>query len=249
MSEYLSTAALILRAMDYKEADQLLTVYTRAKGKMTVLAKGVKKNNSKLRSGVLLFSQSELTLFLGKGIPVVINAESNNSFAAIRSDFMRMSYAGYCAELLDKMLVNEEFDEKIFRLIVQSFNLLSYLDPWLATKVLEIRLLEATGYQLNLEHCQNCQEDIDTNRSNYGVNGGLLCQNCYKAELMPLAVDTETITLIKALRRLPLLSLDYIRASEGAKKNLEQYLDLQFDYILEAPLKTRQFLRNIALPV
>ena len=43
VSDYVSTAALVLRAKDYKEADQLLTVYTKAKGKMTVLAKGVKK--------------------------------------------------------------------------------------------------------------------------------------------------------------------------------------------------------------
>ena len=57
VSDYVSTVALVLRAKDYKEADQLLTVYTKAKGKMTVLAKGVKKNSSKLRGGLQLFTE------------------------------------------------------------------------------------------------------------------------------------------------------------------------------------------------
>ena len=60
LNDYLTTPAVILRAMDYKEADQLLTVYTRTKGKITVLAKGIKKNASKLRGILQLFSLTEI---------------------------------------------------------------------------------------------------------------------------------------------------------------------------------------------
>ena len=49
MEQYQQVNGLILRGRDYKEADQLLTVYTREQGKITVQARGVKKTASKLR--------------------------------------------------------------------------------------------------------------------------------------------------------------------------------------------------------
>ena len=48
MEQYQRLNAIILRSRDYKEADQLLTIYTREQGKMTVQVRGVKKTNSKL---------------------------------------------------------------------------------------------------------------------------------------------------------------------------------------------------------
>ena len=59
LSQYISTNALILKAKDYKEADQLLTVYTQSSGKLTVLAKGLKKNQSKLRGSLQIFRSEE----------------------------------------------------------------------------------------------------------------------------------------------------------------------------------------------
>ena len=49
MADYFSTEGLILRAQDYKETDQLLTIYTIERGKIKALVKGVKKTTSKLR--------------------------------------------------------------------------------------------------------------------------------------------------------------------------------------------------------
>ena len=248
VTEYLSTAALVLRAQDHKEADQLLTVYTKAKGKMTVLAKGVKKNSSKLRGGLQLFGQTALTLAMGKGMPVVINAESMDIFPAIRADLTRISYAGYCAELLDRLLVSDEYDEAIFRLILQSMNLLSYIDPWIAAKTLEIRLLDALGSAPNLDYCQDCSRLLRPADKRLGTVGGAICITCGK-DRPPgqiVLLGTETMTLYQALRELPLTQLGHVYASQTARKQLEAYLDLQIDAIIEYPLKTRQFLRSMA---
>ena len=248
VTEYLSTAALVLRAQDYKEADQLLTVYTKAKGKMTVLAKGVKKNSSKLRGGLQLFGQTALTLTIGKGIPVVINAESMDIFPAIRADLTRISYAGYCAELLDRLLVSDEYDDAVFRLILQSMNLLSYIDPWIAAKTLEIRLLDILGYAPNLEYCQECGQLLRPGEKRLGTIGGVVCLDCGQGrppgQTMPL--EAEAVTLYQALRQLSLTQLGHIYASQTARRQLEAYLDQQIDAVVDQPLKTRQFLRSMA---
>ena len=119
MEQYQQVNGIILRSRDYKEADQLLTVYTREQGKLTVQARGVKKTTSKLRSGILLFSHTDLVLTAGKGFPIVTGAATVTAFASLRSDFARMSYASYGAELLDQVLVEGQPDEQLFLLILQ----------------------------------------------------------------------------------------------------------------------------------
>ena len=120
MEQYQQVNGLILRSRDYKEADQLLTVYTREQGKITVQARGVKKTASKLRSGILLFSQTDLVLTAGKGFPVVTGAAAVTMFSALRSDFMRMSYASYAAELIDQVVSDGQPDEDLYRLVLQT---------------------------------------------------------------------------------------------------------------------------------
>lgn len=52
MEQNQKVQGIVLRSRDYKEADQLVTIYTRELGKVTVQARGVKKTASKLRSGL-----------------------------------------------------------------------------------------------------------------------------------------------------------------------------------------------------
>ena len=137
MEQYQHVNAIILRSRDYKEADQLLTIYTRELGKLTVQVRGVKKSNSKLRGGILLFSQTELVLVAGKAFPIVTGASTMTSFAALRNDFARMSYAGYAAELLDQVIAEGHADEDLYLFMLQTLQLLEFIDPWVAVKYLE----------------------------------------------------------------------------------------------------------------
>lgn len=247
MTDYLSTEGLILRAQDYKEADQLLTIYTRERGKIKALAKGVKKNTSKLRGGLVLFGHSRITMAAGKVFPVIINTEGINAFAPIRNDFVRMSYAGYAAELLDGMLADEEQDECIFQLLIDTWQLLASCDAWLAVKILEFYLLEKMGYQLQLKHCLFCNRPLAQENICRGVVGGLVCSSCPSDmdDVPGVRLSVETRAGLQALRSLPWERLPYIYFSQPAHKELDKYLDLQLQQILERPLKTKRFLQQM----
>ena len=60
---YTKTLGLVLREVEYKDADKLLTVLTRDRGKLTVRARGVRSRSSRLKSGCQLLAYSEFTLF------------------------------------------------------------------------------------------------------------------------------------------------------------------------------------------
>lgn len=248
MTHYLSTEGFIIRAQDYKEFDQLLSVYTLEKGKLRLLVKGVKKTSSKLRGGVQLFSRSTFTLVEGRGIPVVINAEALTSYPAIRHDLNRMSYAGYIAELMDMVISEGEADAGLYELMVLTMGLLAEKRPWLAARFFELRLLEHLGYQLHLEHCVHCTKPMGSYGKYAGTTGGLLCANCYGTEAgFLVSVSDETRALLLAFRNMPTDRMHTIYASARGQKELEAYLELQYCQILEYPLKTKAFLKELHL--
>lgn len=246
VEQYQQVNGIILRSRDYKEADQLLTVYTREQGKLTVQAKGVKKTTSKLRSGILLFSHTDLVLAAGKGFPIVTGAATVTAFPSLRSDFARMSYASYGAELLDQVLAEGQPDEQLFLLILQTLHLLEYIDPWLAVRYLELRLLEQQGYRMELRHCLRCGAPLQGERFR-GLQGGLLCRACSFQEQAGPVLLQEGLTVLRAFDRLPLHKLGLVYISREGRRSVEQYLDLQLQQLLSWPLKSKDFLKQLEL--
>lgn len=244
MEQNQKVQGIVLRSRDYKEADQLVTIYTRELGKVTVQARGVKKTASKLRSGLLLFSQTQLELVMGKSFPVVTGAAIAEAFALLRSDFSRMSYASYAAELLDQVIVEAQPDAELFLLILQTLYLLEQIDPWLAVRQLEVRLLEQQGYGLQLEHCLSCGKPLRGERY-HGAVGGVFCTACGHDSPGGAVLTQEALTMLKALDYIPLHRLGWVYVSQEGRHSLEQYLELQLQQILSWPLKSRDFLRQM----
>ena len=246
MEQYQHVNGIILRSRDYKEADQLLTVYTREQGKITVQARGVKKTASRLRSGILLFSHTSLVLTAGKAFPIVTGASTETAFPSLRSDFNRMSYAGYAAELLDQVIADSQPDEGVFRLILETMYLLENINPWLAVRHLELRLLELQGYGLQLDTCLQCGAPLQGERF-YGVQGGALCPLCSHGQQGGTVLTSEALTVLKAFDFMPMHRLGWVYCSKEGRQSLEGYMELQLQQVLSWRLKSRDFLKQMNL--
>ena len=94
MAEDLKTLAIVLRRTNYGEADRILNLITPA-GKISVMAKGVRKARSKLAGGVEMFTLSELVIHQGRAnLGVVTGARMLEHYGGILKDYERMSLAG-----------------------------------------------------------------------------------------------------------------------------------------------------------
>jgi len=67
MAGLIKTEAVVLRSMRYGEADRILTVLTLEHGKIGVIARGVRKSQSRLASRTDLFTRSRMQLARGRG--------------------------------------------------------------------------------------------------------------------------------------------------------------------------------------
>ncbi len=115
------TEAIILRTVDLGEVDRFLTIYTKEFGKIQVVARGVKKIESKLRYHLEPFSYNHLILIQGKNFRIVKDAVLINQFLPMREDLERIKIVYKIIDLVDELIVGEERDEDIWNLFLKVF--------------------------------------------------------------------------------------------------------------------------------
>src|SRR5437870_10329790 len=89
--------AVILKRSDMGEADRLLTIFTPSLGKVRVIAKGVRKIQSRKSGHVELFTHVNLLIARGRNLDIVTQAETIEPYLALRGDLERTAYAFYFA--------------------------------------------------------------------------------------------------------------------------------------------------------
>ncbi|MDH7576929.1 MAG: DNA repair protein RecO [Bacillota bacterium] len=145
--------AIVLRSRVYGEADRILTLFTREAGKVSAIAKGVRKPTSRLRGAVQLFSHTHLVLYTGKSLDTITQGEAEETFCFLQEDLERLAAASGCAELVDRLTLEKQPSGKVFHLLLTALRVLEKGDPELLARVFEIKLLAALGYQPQLEGC------------------------------------------------------------------------------------------------
>lgn len=129
--------AVVLARHDFRENDQIISLYTAERGKLEVLARGVKKIISKNSAYLEPCFLVDAEIVPGKEIIHLIKAQPINLFKNIRADFSKIYLAGYLMKLLDRLLKPEDTDKRIFQLTV---SFLEYLDQ---TNLVHPLLLDA----------------------------------------------------------------------------------------------------------
>jgi DNA repair protein RecO (recombination protein O) len=100
-----SSNGIILRRVDYGEADRIITLLTSDFGKIHAIAKGVRKQKSKLAGGIELFSVSEIHFIKGKNeIDTIVSTRLIKHYGHIVTDLERTEVAYEMLKTLNKTL-------------------------------------------------------------------------------------------------------------------------------------------------
>ena len=114
--KYKKLTGVILKKQNYKEADQILTLWTKEAGKVRVLAKSLRLPKSKLNYAVPDLGLSEIDI-VGSQLPVLIGAKCVRQFANLQEDLQKTAIGFYAAELILKMTADEHPNETAFGLL------------------------------------------------------------------------------------------------------------------------------------
>lgn len=121
----LTTKAIILGRTNYGEADRIMQILTPDNGKIGVIAKGVRRQKSKLAGGIELLAISDLTLHRGKGeLAIVTSARLDTFFSRILADYRKLQLTYFILKDVSKaaeILSEPEFYE-VLKISLESLN-------------------------------------------------------------------------------------------------------------------------------
>lgn len=239
--------AIVIRRRDWGEADRLLTLYTRAQGKMQAVAKGARKPTSRKAGHVELFSRTQLLVARARSIDIITQAETLDSYRALRENLEASTLAHYFAELLDRFTGEAEPDEALFDLLSLAFTWLCETeDLRLVARYFELRLLDLAGFGPELHVCPGCRKSLEPIVSNFSpAEGGVLCPACGNKRRDAPALSLRAFKVLRYGQTRDWNRFRRLRLTASLHAELEKTLYHYLVFVLERNLKAVEFLRQL----
>lgn len=239
--------AIVLRRIDFGEADRVLVLYTRERGKMPVVAKGIRRISSRSAGHLELFTRSEIQLARGANLDVVTQAETRDPYRALREDLTRTSTAYLIAELVDALTEESIEQPELFDLLSQTFRALGTVeDPRLLAAHFQLRLLDVAGLRPVLMQCVVCQEGLLPGKNAFSAFlGGALCPRCGPAEPSARPIDSDVLKVLRNLQRAGLPGSAHFRVPEPVMREVERILRDLVERHTERRLRTPDLLARL----
>lgn len=177
---HLTTKALVLREVNYKEADKILTALTADEGKMTVSARGVRRKSGATAAACQQLCWGEFTLYEYQGRWAVKEAATQRRFDGVRSDLDKLALASYFAEVIELLAEEGQREPGLLSLILNCLHALDQMDLplGLIKTAFEWKTMALAGYEPMTEECAVCGRPDPEDPSLLLSQGVVCCEAC-----------------------------------------------------------------------
>jgi len=248
-SRLFNVDAIILRRTGYGEADRLLTVFTADRGKLRLIAKGIRKTKSRKSGHLELFMHSNMQIAEGRNWGIITQADTVEAFRPLREDLDRISQGYYLAELVDQFTEDNDPSYPIFELLALTLARLSDGSPgeqFLAVRYFELHLLRLAGYQPQLHFCLACNKPLQAEENYFhAADGGTLCPDCGEPRAQARRLPLGTLKVLRFLQTRPWSEAAKLQLTAKTQTGIEQLLLDYITHILERKLKSVDFLKKL----
>ncbi len=191
MAGSLKAEAVVLRSMRYGEADRILHLYTPDRGRLSAIAKGVRRAKSRFGGRLEPFFRLNLVLYEGKSdLLTVTSAETVAAHPRLREHGGALDGAARACDAVGRLFGDGEPHSGVYHLLANQLALLDR-EPQRATRAnalaFRLKLLLAAGFAPHLATCASCGEQEHLVGFS-GAAGGVVCAAC---EAGSFALDQE----------------------------------------------------------
>ncbi len=216
---YNKLTGIVLKKQNYKEADQIATVYTLEQGKVRCLAKSLRSSKSKLSGSFQDFSLVQIDLAGRNGLLTLISAKSAEQYTKIKTNLTKTALAFYAAELVIKLTADEQINQPAYELLLGFFRTLNDTDAdddklYLILNNFSLRFLNSTGFSLEF-----AADDL---------------------KLTPRLKD-----LMQKIANLDYSHLSQLEVDLATGQQIHRNIGQFIEYILERNIKSEAFLKQI----
>ncbi|HVX30399.1 MAG TPA: DNA repair protein RecO [Nitrolancea sp.] len=238
---------VVLRRRDLGEADRILTLFTDRHGKLSVVAKGVRRTQSRLAGHLEPFARTNLLLAKGRNLDIVTQAALIDPFLSVHQDEQLIAYAGYFADLLDAFSGEGQENRPAYELLLTSLARLdSGCDPFVSSTFFEYRLLSLMGFQPELFKCINCGEDLRPVENGFSLAGGVVCPNCLPFDPRTTPLSVNALKYLRLIERGEFTTALRLRLPPELRGEIDRALRGYVGSVLEREPRSLAVLRMIA---
>jgi DNA repair protein RecO (recombination protein O) len=228
---------VVLRTYRLGEADRIVVLMTQGEGKVRAVAKGVRKTKSRFGGRLEPFTHVDLSLYRGRELDIVTQAEVVNPFRGVREDYDRVVAGSAMLEAIDQVAQEREAAVRVFLLLVRALRALD-AGPRDAAVLLDaflLKLMALEGYRPVLGECANCHRAAGL-RAFSAARGGALCAACRNGTESLL--DPGTVPLLAHLLAADMDRLGATRPRPSPRREAAGVVKSYVEYHLDRRLRS-----------
>ena len=238
--------ALVLRTYPFHEADLLVTLFTRAEGRVKGVAKSAIK--SRRRFGGALEPLTHVTAHWndkeGQELARLDSFDIISSPLTDEVTYPRVVALSYVAEVIDQLLPDREPSDDIFRLTLSVVNHLKADSLWMPLTYFDLWIVRLIGLMPELNECVACGAALNGSRAYFHpLTDGLLCMN--DKRLASSEMSAESRALAGEMFRAPVESFQKLQWPRQRGADLRRFLTQSIERHIEKKLVTATMLERV----
>ena len=237
MARTYPTEAVVLRSLRLGEADRIVHLYTRERGRIGAVAKGIRKTKSRFGGRLEPLSHVALQLHQGSGeLQTVTGVDLVRAHNAVREDPYRLNIGLIGAEAMLRLFTEQEKNNRAFTALTRFLDVLDEggtpasrpaLDPLALS--FQLKLLWLSGYLPHLTSCAECGAGDGALVGYSPRAGGAVCGAC-AAQAEALALSAEGIRGCEALLASPLADAVSLGLTPRATRDALRLIQASYEY-------------------
>jgi DNA repair protein RecO (recombination protein O) len=241
--------AIVLKTIDFGETDRILTLLTRHFGKVSVVAKGIRKPTSRLAGHAEPLTHATYQLARGRNLDVLTGAESRALYRALREDLHGIVSGWYIAELADRFALERSPSAPLFDIVESALrHLAAGYPPALVCRWFDLQLLDRTGFRPEVGRCVQCARPAAETTNAWIVDaGGLVCATCAPGDTDgPRALSLRALKSLRYLLVSNFEGASLLRVDEPLAAELERHLRSFLQNVLDRDIHAARLLDELA---
>lgn len=213
MEKNYTTDAINLRSYDLSDADKIVVMYSKDKGIIRSVAKGVKRPKSKLGARMDSLMANTLQFSRGRNLDTICQAQTINSFKKIREDVLKLMCSSYISEIVVHFGLEEDPSSvETYNLLYSALNKISNSkdkkEILIAVIKFQLKMMLIAGINPELDTCLHCGKRIIDEEMYFSKDRcGVFCAECNSRYHVPLKLHNKIRDFLTAMLQ---FDFDYV---------------------------------------
>jgi DNA repair protein RecO (recombination protein O) len=239
--------AIVVRTYPLREADLLVTLFTRLEGKVHGVARSAKR--SRRRFGGALEPMTYVRAFYEdrerRDLARLDSCEVLESPLAYEVSYPRAAALGVTAELLDELLPEREANDAVFRLTLSVLGALRDREIWMPVTYFELWMTRLMGYLPELSECIVCGRTLNGSQAFFhALSDGVMCADDKRLASSEMSMESRRLAAL--MFRAPVESFAGEAWPRACGSDLRKFLLQTLQRHIEKKLVTAAMLEKIS---